>query len=87
MALPVLIKTYQFNVNQTLFNVSGILGSRMPALGAVNSMIGFASNPWVVWGSAGTGAGAPDYGNNDGVDRWLNNLDVHRISRHQPAER
>ena len=67
MALPTLTKTWQFDVNQTV----GAQATYEDCcddiwLAIKNSLIGFASNPWTVWGSCD---GINVY-NNDGTDSW-----------------
>jgi len=71
MALPVVVKSWQFNVNQTVYNSSASLSPRTPPLAVMNSLFSFGSNPWVPWGSSGAGGGG-GFGNNDATDRWLN---------------
>lgn len=68
MALPVLSKTWQFNVNnaQAALGSSG-LDNRSLMLAYKNAMIGFGTNPWTVkYSCSSTVAGTAG----DGVDRW-----------------
>lgn len=73
MPLPVLDKTWQHTVNVACNSSSTLL------LAAKNALIGFASNPWTVWGSCdGTNIPpeVPHYGNGDGIDRWTSPFEV-----------
>ena len=67
MALPVLERTWQYNVNQTLPAGATVTENYQKLLLALkNSLIGFATLPWTVVGSSnGVTAGL------DAVDRWV----------------
>ena len=71
MALPTPVKTWQYSVNQA----AGLKGSIELSCDDVwlqikNTLIGFASNPWVVWGSCD---GAGNFSTTeDGQDYWQN---------------
>lgn len=72
MTLPTLDKTWQFNVNLDAGGTGAQITDNELAMYAIkSSLVGFASSPWVVWGSRdwdGVSGGAA--GNNDYVDRW-----------------
>lgn len=79
MALPTLEKTWQFNVNQSIgTNSSAEADCDDLLLKIKNSLLGFGSSPWVVWGSCdGSGGGSGvGFGNNDYVDRWVDATDI-----------
>lgn len=58
--------TWQFDVNQFLTAANLTELARMTLLELKNSLVGFASNPWIVAGSSDTFTAAMD-----GVDRWI----------------
>jgi hypothetical protein len=68
MAMPTVEKTWQYNVNQGCGGLGS--GNDPPDMlfHLKQSLIGFASSPWTVWGSSN---GAGSFGNNDGIDRWI----------------
>ena len=68
MSLPTLVKTYQFNVNNsTAAQGSALADNRQQLINIVNAMTGFANNPWVVdYSCSSTTAGTKG----DGVNRW-----------------
>lgn len=68
MAIPSLIKTWQFNVNNYVYGAPTTLPTSRNTLYIVkNGLLGFNSNPWqTVVSCNGTTAGT--YG--DGIDRW-----------------
>jgi len=71
MALPVLVKTWQYNVNQAIASGTGSVVTRTVFLAVKNSLKGFALAPYVVRGSGNSVAGAMD-----GVDRWTTIADL-----------
>ena len=73
MALPTVVKTWQFDLNQMV----GGLSSQETCvddlwLAIKNSLIGFASSPWTVWGSCDS---VTAY-NDDGTDCWDDASDI-----------
>lgn len=74
MSLPTPAKTWQFAINQTLAApASGSAGSSALMYAIKQSLIGFASSPWVVLYSCNsTTAGTAG----DGVDRWSSAANV-----------
>lgn len=66
MSLPVLAKTWQYNVNQAFAMQATITDtSRLIMYAIKTSLTGWASNPWAVAGSSnGSAAGM------DAIDRW-----------------
>jgi len=73
MALPPKVKTWQYAVNQLISAANWNENGRVTILAIKNSMVGFASNPWVPWGSSNESG---LFGNNDGVDRWTTTADI-----------
>jgi hypothetical protein len=73
MTLPVLAKTWQFNINQTI-GLGTILLNRAALLFAIkSSMTGFASNPWTVAYSCDSSTAGTA---GDGVDHWTTAANV-----------
>lgn len=74
MSLPVLQKTWQYNVNQIIGGTgTQSTDARSVYLAVKNSLKGFGSNPWTVsYSCNGTVAGTPG----DGVDRWNTTADM-----------
>lgn len=68
MALPTLVKTWQFNVNnQVTTQATALITNQTQLLAIKNALIGFATNPWAVrYSCDSTVAGTAG----DGVDRW-----------------
>lgn len=72
MALPTLSKTWQYNVNQALTATGTVLGTLRGVMRAlVNSLLGFASNPWTCRGSSNGVTAAMDLTN-----RWAADSDL-----------
>lgn len=72
MALPVLAKTWQYNVNQTLSGTTPGEHMRNVMFKAASTMLGFATLPWIHWGSC-DGATA---NNNSSTNLWIDVGDV-----------
>ena len=83
MALPALVKTWQFQVNnQVAAQGSSLATGRLLLRSVKNSLIGTGAwtdstnaaiavtNPMTVKGSCNGAGGAGSFGNNDNVDRW-----------------
>jgi hypothetical protein len=66
MALPVLEKTWQYNVNQAIASAAILAQCQSLMYAIKSSMISVVQHPWTVWGSCDS----LNFGNNDGVDRW-----------------
>lgn len=68
MALPTLVKTWQYNVNQTIAASGSALTNNRRLLRAIkDSLLGFALGAWTTYYSCDSvTAGTPG----DGVDRW-----------------
>lgn len=73
MALPPIVKTWQHDVNQTIYNADPETCTDELLLAIKNSLIGFVTNAWTVWGSCD---GAGGFGNDDAVDRWTDASDL-----------
>ena len=93
MGLPILVKTWQFSVNNTVAtNASANVVAAGVMLEIKNLMKGFGTNPWVVryssnaGGSGGSPTGAAGTVG-DGVDRWSTSSDVFSNSANNPAGR
>lgn len=72
MALPTLLKSWQFNVNQQVGSWSTALAANQSAMQAIKlSLKGFPLRPWTVWGSCDGHASTPSFGNGDGADYWV----------------
>ena len=67
MTLPVLDKTWSFNVNHTF---KGTIHEQAILLKDI--FLGFTAQPWTCWGSCD----ASTYGNGDAVDRWVDAGDI-----------
>lgn len=67
-SLPTKTKTWQYNVNQLIAPGAAILDTaRLTMLAIVNSMLGFATEPWTVdYSCSSTVAGSAG----DGINRW-----------------
>lgn len=71
MALPTILKSWQFNVNQQVGSWAATLAANQSAMQAVKtSLKGFSLRPWTVWGSCDGHASTPSFGNGNGVDYW-----------------
>jgi hypothetical protein len=72
MALPTLLKTYEFNVNNRI-NATGnqYTMAENVLLAIKNMVIGYTNLPWTIAGSGVPGAGAMD-----AQDRWLTGADL-----------
>jgi hypothetical protein len=73
MALPTKEKTWLHTVNQTVgANVSAQADARDYVFKLKQSLIGFGTNPWTVWGSSdGT-----SFDNGGGTDYWTTQTDL-----------
>ena len=72
MALPVLAKTWQYAENQAVAaQGSGLATMRRVIRTSVDSMLGFASTPWMIIGSSNAVASGMD-----AVYRWATDADV-----------
>jgi hypothetical protein len=72
MALPTLLKSWQFNVNQQIGSWSTALAANQSAMQTIKlSLKGFSLSPWTVWGSCNGRVSTPSFGNGDGVDYWV----------------
>jgi hypothetical protein len=68
MTVPIPEKTWQYSVNNLVGSYTSTDAACKSAMFRLKSaLIGFASNPWAVWGS---NDGAGNFGNGDAVDRW-----------------
>ena len=66
MALPTVVKTYQYSVNNTIAaGATDTENFQRVLLGIKNALIGFGTLPWTVVGSSDSAAAAMD-----AVDRW-----------------
>lgn len=74
MALPTLVKTWQYNVNQTIAAAGTALDDNRKLLKAIkDSLLGFGSGAWTTsYSCNGITAGTPG----DGVDRWTTEADI-----------
>lgn len=72
MALPTILKSWQFNVNQQVGSWSALPACNQNAMQSIKlSLKGFPLNPWTVWGSCNGHASTPSFGNGDAADYWV----------------
>ena len=73
MALPTKIKTWQYNVNQTLSGTTPATNTANVLFGIASSMWGFATLPWIHWGSCN---GATFNNNVASPNKWVSAANV-----------
>ncbi len=74
MALPTLVKTYQFNVNQTITATGTALNTNRALLRAIKDTLkAYATAPWTVRYSCDSSVAGTA---GDGVDRWSTNANL-----------
>ena len=81
MALPTLVKTWQFAVNQTLASTGTLAGNDQQLLYTIKSLLtSFASSPWIVDSSSNAQQPAPAVftGSAGAGDRWASPADCTR---------
>lgn len=71
MAVPTLSKSWQFDVNKQVGSLAALPACNQNAMSALKeSLRGFGSAAWGVWGSCYGHVSSPQFGNGDGVDYW-----------------